>query len=189
MNCRKVSRKLSVYIEDDLSPAEKLRIEQHLKDCSNCRRKAADLKLIVETASQLEHVEPGAYFVNRTLCAISQRRSPREILTSWRYRMTLSGVAFVVAASTTFFVIGPSATMVVQSPAGQTTIQAEMTPVIDSSTTPEKGFPVSDEALKRDMALSETPKSDSLNNEPETLPRQYVQPVSIKQKAKSDRVF
>jgi anti-sigma factor RsiW len=189
MNCRKVSRRLSSYIDNDLSPEEKGLIEEHLSSCSSCRRKAADIKLIVEAAGQMERVEPGPYFVNRVLCAIGQKRSPSELLTNWGYRLTLSGVAFVVAASVTFFIIGPSATMVAQAPAGDAEIQAGAVPPVDSSTITEKGFPVSEKALQRDMALTKKEQPDSTVSEPEVLPRHYVQPVGIKKKTDGERVF
>jgi anti-sigma factor RsiW len=189
MNCRKVSRRLSAFIEEDLQAGEKNLIEEHLKTCSACRRKVADLRLIRETAARLPRQEPGPYFVNRVLCAISQHRNPREILTGWRYRLSLSGVAFVIAASMTFFVIGPPSTMIAESPSGQGNLQAGFVPVIDSATITEKGFPVPEGALKRDMALTEKAQPESLASGPEVLPRQYVQPVSIQKKAKDDRVF
>jgi predicted anti-sigma-YlaC factor YlaD len=187
MNCRKVSRRLSAYIEGDLSPQEITLFEGHLKTCASCRRKIADIRLIVETSHQLETQEPGPYFVNRLLCAIGRKSNPREILSGWRYRLTLSGVAFVTAASVTFYVIGPPAT-IVSVPGTNENIQAGLMQNNDSLQS-EHGFPVSDEALERDLALTEKPKSDSLADEPEGISRSYVQPVSVKKTNSDDQVF
>ena len=187
MNCRKVSRRLSAYIEGDLSPQETIQLEEHLKICTSCRRKIADLRLIIETSHQLEQKEPGPYFVNRLLCAIGRQSSPREILSNWRYRLTLSGVAFVTAASITFYVIGPPTVVVsVSEPGGN--IQAGLIQKNDSLQS-NHGFPVSDKALERDLALTEKVKSDSLADEPEVTAKQYVQPVSIKKTNGDDQVF
>lgn len=188
MNCRKVSRKLSAYIDDDLSGDEKTPIEDHLKVCSACRRKAADFKLIMETAGQLDRVEPGPYFVNRVLCAANQKKGPAEILSIWRYRLTLSGVAFVVAASLTFFIVGPPASMVAVQPVAPAGMQAS-TAADSNSLKNENGFPVSPEALERDMALTKTMITDSLNEDSVSLPRHYVQPVSIKRAERDSIVF
>lgn len=188
MNCRKVSRKLSSYIDDDFSPDEKIRFEEHLKICSACRRKASDLKLIIETAGQLERVKPGPYFVNRVLCAANQKYGPAEILTIWRYRLTLSGIAFVVAASLTFFIVGPPASIVSIQPASGVNSQAGAFPGIDTLRD-KNGFPVSEEALERDMALTGKSSPDSLIDDPAVLPRHYVQPVSIKKAQRDSVVF
>jgi len=188
MNCRKVSRKLSAYIDDDLSGNEKSRVEDHLKVCSACRRKAADFKLILETAGQLERVKPGPYFVNRVLCAANQKKGPAEILSIWRYRLTLSGVAFVVAASLTFFIVGPPASMIAVQPVAPVGVQAHTSPDTNAATS-ENGFPVSPEALERDMALTNTINPDSLNGDSVSLPRHYVQPVSIKRAQRDSVVF
>jgi hypothetical protein len=189
MNCRKVSRRLSAYIEQDLLAGEKSLIEDHLKTCASCRRKVADMRLIMETANQLPREEPGPYFVNRVLCAVGQNRTPREVLSSWRYRLTLSGVAFVVAASMTIFVIGPPASMIAESPSGNQATQAGLVPGIDSSTITDQGFPVSEDALKRDMALTGEKQTDSLASDPNVLPRHYVQPVSLQKKSDDNGVF
>lgn len=194
MNCRKVSRRLSAYIEDDLSSSDKARIEEHMQSCNSCRRRAADLKLIIEAAGQLDRVEPGPYFVNRVLCAINQNRSPREVLSSWRYRLTLSGVAFVVAAGMTFFVIGPPANVVVETETGSRPVRVNAnTPGDTSFAVGEdsvlKGFPVPEEALRRDMALTGKTLPESLTTEPEVLPKHYVQPVNINKDKSDDKVF
>jgi len=187
MNCRKVSRRLSAYIEGDLAPQETTQLEGHLKTCASCRRKIADLRLIIETSHQLEQKEPGPYFVNRLLCAIGRKSSPREILSNWRYRLTLSGVAFVTAASVTFYVIGPPAA-IVSGPEANGNIQAGLIQKNDSLQS-DHGFPVSDQALERDLALTEKPKSDSLTGEPDVTAKQYVQPVSIQKSNSDDQVF
>lgn len=194
MNCRKVFRRLSAYIEDDLSSSDKARIEEHMRTCNSCRRKADELKLIIDTARQLDQVEPGPYFVNRVLCAINQNKSPREVLSSWRYRLTLSGVAFVVAAGMTFFVIGPPANMVVETGTLKQPVQVEATAPLETSMPASMdslagGFPVSEEALRRDMALKGNTPPESLTTEPEILPRHYVQPVSINKDKSDDKVF
>jgi len=187
MNCRKVSRRLSAYIEGDLSPQESAQLEEHVKICALCRRKIADVRLIIETSHQLEQREPGPYFVNRLLCAINRQSSPREILSSWRYRLTLSGVAFAAAASVTFYVIGPPAA-IVSGPEAGGNIQAGL--IRDNDTLKSNhGFPVSDEALERDMYLTQKPKSDSLTDGPEVTAKLYVKPVSVEKTDSGDQVF
>lgn len=185
MDCRRVSRRLSAYIEQDLSPRERDSFEEHLRSCSDCRRLVSEIKLIMQTAGQLPQEKPGPYFVNRLFCALNQKRSPSEILSSWKYRLTLSGVAFAIAASVTLVVVGPPTASLVQEPAVTPSIEAAFG---TDSLNAEHGFPVSDEVLKRDMALTGEKPTDSLASEP-VLPRQYVQPVGIKRTEGQNDVF
>ena len=187
MNCRKVSRRLSAYIEGNLSPKEISGFEEHLNKCVACQRKLADFKLIIQISGQLERQTPGPHFTNRLMCAINQLNSSSDVFKVWRYRMALSGIAFVAAASLTFFLIRPQG-LSIWSPL--TTVKAPMESTIKAdSNRVNNGFPVSNEALKRDMALHEQPKSDSTKQDSIMLPRHYVQPVGIKKNKKDKVVF
>ena len=187
MNCRKVSHRLSAYIEGNLSPGEISGLEEHLKTCIICQRKLADIKLIIYTSGQLERQAPGPHFTNRLLCATNQLNSPSNVFKAWRYRLTFSGIAFVAAAGLTFFFIGPQISSV-QTPS--TTAKAPVKSIIKAdSNRVYDGFPVSGEALKRDMALHEQSKSDSTRQDSIMLPKHYVQPVGIKKNKKDKVVF
>jgi anti-sigma factor RsiW len=187
MNCRKVSRRLSAYIEGDLSPRETNGLEEHLKTCSLCRRKLSDIRLISQTATQLEQKIPGPYFNSRLMCAINSQKSSTLVLKSWRHKLTLSGAAFVLAACLTFLLINPQSSTVSVSTAGVNS-QAEAPPRMDSNDR-YKGFPVSGEALERDMALTGNPKADSIARDSIMLPKHYVQPVGIKKNNRDNVVF
>ena len=51
------------------------------------------------------------------------------------------------------------------------------------------GVPVSEEALRRDMMLTESNRADSLRQDSIVLPKHYVQPVGLKRDSKKDIVF
>lgn len=186
MNCRKVSHRLSAYIEGDLSPKEIDRVEEHLKICSMCRRKLADVKLISQTAGQLEQKTPGPYFTSRLLCVINNPNNT-IFIRSWRHRLTLSGAAFVLAASMTFVLIGPRNSTVL-SPTADVNTPVETQPGTNTDKM-HKGFPVSGEVLKRDMALTENPKPDSIVRDSMVLPKHYVQPVGVKKNNNDNVIF
>lgn len=187
MNCGKVSRKLFAYIEGDLAPVEKGVIEEHLKVCGSCQRKLADFKLIITTAREIEPLSPGPHFVNRLLCAINQKKRPIEVLTSWKYRLTLSGMAFVIAACLTFFVFGPPISDL-ETPMAKTKTSLSVSGQLEMQEG-HKGFPVSEKILERDMALTNKIKTDSVVHDSIVLSKYYVQPVGIKRKIKDDTVF
>lgn len=187
MDCRKVCRKLFAYIEDDLTPVERDGIEEHLKICGFCQRKLADCKLIMATAREIEPLSPGPHFVNRVLCAINQKKRPIDILTGWKYRLTLSGMAFAVAACLTFFITGPPISNWEISVAGVKALPSHSTQVEIPGM--HKGFPVPENILKRDMALVGKIITDSTARDSIVLPKYYVQPVGVKRENKDKKVF
>lgn len=187
MNCRKVFRRLSAYIEDDLSPVEKSKIEDHLKVCLLCGRRLADIKLIVDTADQLEPITPGPHFVNRLLCAISQQKQPSVMLAGWRYRLAMAGAAFVVAACMTFLVLRSPSVKPIPPAVGEKSSASSL--LLPEAQDAPKGFPVSKEALEKHMSLTENPKADSSAGDTIVLPKHYVQPVGIKRESKGKVIF
>jgi hypothetical protein len=50
--------RLSEYIDDDLSPAERTELETHLAACADCRETLAEIRALVELAGQLEDRAP-----------------------------------------------------------------------------------------------------------------------------------
>ena len=183
MNCRKVSRWFSAYIDGDLLPNRKALLDEHLQSCSQCREKLTDLKLIVQTAADLEVKRPGPYFANRVLCAISAKSQPGEILSSWKFRLTLSSMAFVVAACVTIFVVGPQTNDLPISPISGN--MANSAAVLSGEEQPNvsnqnAGFPVPAEALKRDMALTDSLNADTNYRDSIVLPPNYMQQVDLK---------
>ena len=187
MNCRKVSHKLSAYIEGDLSPKELRGFEDHLNNCILCQRKLADIKLVIQTSNNLEQKTPGPHFTNRLLCAVNQQKNSSTVYKTWQSRLVLSGAAFVAAAVFTFILINTQNPAIPTQPI-TVKIPAEISNNTDSSDI-RKGFPVSGDALKRDMSLTEQPEPDSIGSDSIILPRHYVQPVGIKKAKKNNDVF
>lgn len=185
MKCLKVSRRLSTYIDGELSWRETGGLEEHLKICDSCRRKLADLKLVSQTAADLERVSAGPHFTNRVICALSIQRSSNSILIGWRYRMALSGVAFVVAGGLAFLFLAPL------KPTGlfpSAIVESDSTSQPNSAIQ-QKGFEVSDEALQRDMALTNRPETGPAQGDSVVLPKHFVQPVGIKRSAEDEVVY
>jgi hypothetical protein len=189
MNCRKVSRKLSAYIEGDLTPAEIIGVEEHLRSCAQCRRRAADIRLIKDTATQLDTIAVGPHFNNRLMCAISSQADGKTVWSGWRSRLALSGVAFVVAAALTFLLVSPeNSNFQIPSINTQAEAPARLQPD-NAKETNHEGFPVPEEVLRRDMELTENPKQDSIVSDSVVLPKHYVQPVGVKKNKDENVVF
>jgi len=177
MNCRRVSRWLSAYIEGDLAPHQTARMEDHLKVCHACRDKLDDFKLIIRTAGELEKRAPGPFFMNRVLCALGSNGRPVGLLTGWKFRLALSGMSFVTAAAITFLWFGPPTRDLRHGRNLPMANSASITTDQDSQSNSKAAFPVSEDALKRDMAWVESLKTDSVASESIAISNRYLQHV------------
>lgn len=179
MNCRKVSRWLSAYIEGDLWPTQVQRMDEHLQNCAACREKIADIRLITQVSGELEQLEPGPFFTNRVLCEVAAQKQKKGLLQGWRPKLAISAASFVVAALVTFMNMSPSLTnvpMIANQDSGKSNLtSAGLIPISDRVA--KTGFPVSDDVLKRDMALVESLKSDSRTIDSLVLPQRFIQQV------------
>jgi hypothetical protein len=115
MNCRGASRRLSAYIDDDLSPGIKQSLEEHLQSCRSCRRKLAELKAIVMAARNMPPLEVSSGFKEQVLAAVRERQESSLRLGVVRLRFVLAGAAFVTAAALVFFLAGPQSSSVITS--------------------------------------------------------------------------
>ncbi len=171
MNCRKVCRWLSAFIDSSLEQSKMAEMEQHLKQCPSCSARAAEMRLIIQTAGELEQLKPGPHFVNRTLCAIENGARPAASLSGWRFALTLSGTAFALAACLTLIMVGPpSASSLAHNKQGEAgkpiLIKVNQAQNADDEFA---GFPVPEDILKRDLAAADSMNRDSVAGKP-TVP-------------------
>jgi predicted anti-sigma-YlaC factor YlaD len=57
IDCHQVRRVLSDYLEDDLAPELRVRIEKHLQSCDHCRAVYDELRNIVRLLGNEEFIE------------------------------------------------------------------------------------------------------------------------------------
>ena len=65
MNCKKVKRRLSAYLDEELNYKEKLIVEEHLKECINCRNEFNVLSNQNKMLAKIETIEPSINFKTR----------------------------------------------------------------------------------------------------------------------------
>lgn len=53
MSCHEIEALLDEYVDEELSPDERLRVEHHLAGCSACRRATDEIRSLVDAASKL----------------------------------------------------------------------------------------------------------------------------------------
>jgi hypothetical protein len=154
-------------------------MDEHLRNCATCREKMADIRLITQVSGELEKLEPGPFFANRVLCEVAAQKQKKGLLQGWRPKLALSAASFVVAAMVTFMNMSPSLTNAPMMAARQSDKanlkSAGLIPISDKMA--KTGFPVSEDVLKRDMALVESLKSDSQVVDSLVIPPHFIQQV------------
>lgn len=65
MACRETKQTLSAYMDDELKPLARLRVEAHLRSCSRCRRRLRQTRRATEMVRGLERVEAPVFAVRR----------------------------------------------------------------------------------------------------------------------------
>ena len=65
MKCRVVKRKLSAYIDDELTSTQEERIEEHLRDCPSCTHALQMLRDTWDVLDILPHPKPAPHFYAR----------------------------------------------------------------------------------------------------------------------------
>jgi predicted anti-sigma-YlaC factor YlaD len=91
MSCKKWKKKLSSYLDNEVSSRERLKIEKHLKTCRACFSQFKQLESIhrLVQSIQPEKARPGFY--ERLSERLSQKKPTlTEKIAGWRYGWQLS---------------------------------------------------------------------------------------------------
>jgi hypothetical protein len=194
MNCRGVSRRLSAYIDNDLSPGIRQSVEEHLRSCRQCARRLAELEAIIASARNLPPLEVSAGFKERIMNAIRWNPKPVLGMRGIRLRFALAGTAFATAAVLVFLLSGPRPSTETTPPVfDQAQTGADFSEQVDSAAGPDftvdprvkiQSFPVPEGA--ESLILSEEDSlllADSMSRIDE-----YVLPVINKGREKKVNV-
>lgn len=67
--------RLSDYIDDDMSPSERVALEAHLADCDGCAATLVELRRVVDRAAELEDIPPGRDLWPSIAARLGERRA------------------------------------------------------------------------------------------------------------------
>ena len=65
MKCSEVKRKLSAYLDGEMSERDKKDIAEHVQQCKGCKEELAALSKVMDALGVLEGMEPPPYFITR----------------------------------------------------------------------------------------------------------------------------
>ena len=189
MNCRGVSRRLSAFIDNDLSPGIRQAVEEHLEHCHSCKRRLGEYEAIVTAARDLPSLTLTDGFVERVVKAINSQQETKEVLGAFRYRFTIAGAAFMVTSAAVFFLVGPPSTNVTSTYSGvQDSLMRQSQTAPDFWAHPEtkvSSFPVPEGAIPQQAVDSKS----TLRNDSTLRIEEYVLPDYQKVKETVDHKF
>jgi predicted anti-sigma-YlaC factor YlaD len=91
MSCKKWKKRLSSYLDNEVSYRERLKIEKHLKSCGACFNQFKQLGRIHRLVQSIQPEKPRPGFYERLSHRLSQKKlTLREKLVGWRYGWQLS---------------------------------------------------------------------------------------------------
>jgi predicted anti-sigma-YlaC factor YlaD len=112
MRCKKVQKKLTGFLDGELSAKNASLIQEHLSGCEECSRRASEARKVMEWAGTWQEVDPSPLFLMRLKARIRSEAEPESRgVTLWSpfARRALAGVA----AACVIFLAGYFAALVV----------------------------------------------------------------------------
>ena len=101
MNCYEIEELLSLYIENSLTPEEKQKVENHLRDCSGCRSLLSSLNEVTETL----HGFPEFEMKPQTLESLHRISMKKRKFQSFSEFLLRPAFQPVLAVATVFFIL------------------------------------------------------------------------------------
>lgn len=77
MKCPECDGKFVDYLYNELAPDEKLRMDEHFKDCAYCAKELSQLRFVSTSFQQLKHQEPPA-LVHQRILAHAKDMAPQQ---------------------------------------------------------------------------------------------------------------
>lgn len=109
MECHTIQEKLSAYIDEILSPQEKVTVDEHLKSCGECATALADLKKTVERVKTLECLEPPVWMTQKIMARVRAEVQPRKTFFQRAFyplsiKLPVGAIATIAIALTTLYI-------------------------------------------------------------------------------------
>ena len=105
MKCSRIKRKLSAFLDNEVSEEERQFITEHLKSCEHCCKEMEKLSQVSDFLNLIEDVEVSPYFITRLKQRIvdqEQKSLIRLPLTEWIKRAFVPAVTTVLVAFSLF---------------------------------------------------------------------------------------
>lgn len=103
MKCKKVRKKLVLFLDGELSEKQRIEIQNHLNSCPDCLKQVDVLLKIWDVSGELERIEPSPYLWNNLSLRIAEYESSKNLFST--FFETIARYA-VPATAVVIFLIG-----------------------------------------------------------------------------------
>lgn len=71
MECREIQEVLSAYVDGEIGPQEKTRVEEHLPSCNDCTRALSELRAAIGHIRKLEELDPPPWLTRKIMAQVT----------------------------------------------------------------------------------------------------------------------
>ena len=82
MKCKKVRKKLLIFINGEFSEKHRIKIRNHLNGCPDCLKQSNVLSKIWDVPGKLEKIEPSPYLWNKISLRIAEYENSQNLFSS-----------------------------------------------------------------------------------------------------------
>jgi len=78
-NCRKIQPDLSAYLDGELTPSLRAKVEDHLASCAECRQELSEMKILATGVAALPNLKPAPRFLTEVRRKIARGEKPEPL--------------------------------------------------------------------------------------------------------------
>jgi anti-sigma factor RsiW len=139
MKCRHVRKKISQYIDNDLSPDEKKNFGSHIQNCASCRKELKETLALNQLFASAERFPAPYGFSTRVLANLDEKEGSR-VGRLFGFRplfLRAAQVAFALVVMTVGIISGNLLLAERPNPAGQAAVQETFSLDLFQATPPD----------------------------------------------------
>lgn len=142
MKCSRIKRRLSAFLDGEVSEQERQFIKEHLKSCEHCQIELKNLSQVSDILDIIQEVEVSPYFITRLKQRIADQKQKSLIrlpLTEWIKRALVPAVTTALVAFSLF--IGGQLGKAIYQAGSEDVVGTEIEVANFLGTTSFSGFP------------------------------------------------
>jgi len=98
MNCHDSKQLIMEYLDGELAPAEKQRLDEHLAGCEACRAELAEQERVIRSVRTLPRVAAPAGLDAKVVARIARENSPASRWHQWMFRYGAMAASILIVA-------------------------------------------------------------------------------------------
>jgi anti-sigma factor RsiW len=99
MECSRIKKRLSAYLDGEVSEDERITISEHLGQCDACQKELTSLSKVVDVLGRIEEMEVPPYFMTRLKQQVRAQVKPKPFFQRIRSMVLSAATAIAVVVS------------------------------------------------------------------------------------------